>query len=250
MRQNDGIYSFIFWSIKRLDGRKIPLVKNGWYDPKLWLGCLVKALGGDPQKVYCRGTITFYEMEDDVLTLNTETAWAEMSETRHFIESCFPGMKIYYIEEESGCERFFCNDSEGIYFKDHYYLDGFDDSEYYETIEETARYVKEIVGHDVEADFTTDIASFTPSEQSHSYLIFNLSVFPTKACNLWLSDPSFPDDEWDDFLTKFLSSSSDTKITRNDKGEVTILKKYEMQRFSSHQSADEVIRDFGRIAQG
>lgn len=94
----------------------------------------------------------------------------------------------------------------------------------------------------------TDIASFTPSEQSHSYLIFNLSVFPTKECNLWLSDPSFPDDEWDDFLTKFLSSSSDTKITRNEKGEVTILKKYEMQRFSSQQSADEVIRDFGRIA--
>ena len=144
----------LFKTIKRLDGRKTPLVKNGWYDPKLWLGCLVKALGGDPQKVYCRGTITFYEMEDDVLTLNTETAWAEMSETRHFIESCFPGMKIYYIEEESGCERFYTNDSEGIYFKDRYYLDGFDDSEYFETLEEAAKYVKEIVGHEVEADFT------------------------------------------------------------------------------------------------
>ena len=143
----------LFKTIKRLDGRKTPLVKNGWYDPKLWLGCLVKALGGDPQKVYCRGTITFYEMEDDVLTLNTETAWAEMSETRHFIESCFPGMKIYYIEEESGCERFYTNDSEGIYFKDRYYLDGFDDSEYFETLEEAAKYVKEIIGHDVEADF-------------------------------------------------------------------------------------------------
>lgn len=143
----------LFKTIKRLDGRKTSLVKNGWYDPKLWLGCLVKALGGDPQKVYCRGTITFYEMEDDVLTLNTETAWAEMSETRHFIESCFPGMKIFYIEEESGCERFYTNDSEGIYFKDRYYLDGFDDSEYFETLEEAAKYVKEIVGHDVEADF-------------------------------------------------------------------------------------------------
>ena len=142
----------LFKTIKRLDGRKTPLVKNGWYDPKLWLGCLVKALGGDPNKVYCRGTITFYEMEDDVLTLNTETAWAEMSETRHFIESCFPGMKIYYIEEESGCERFYTNDSEGIYFKDRYYLDGFDDSEYFETLEEAAKYVKEIVGHEVEAD--------------------------------------------------------------------------------------------------
>lgn len=143
----------LFKTIKRLDGRKTPLVKNGWYDPKLWLGCLVKALGGDPNKVYCRGTITFYEIEDDVLTLNTETAWSEMSETRHFIESCFPDMKIYYIEEESGCEIFNTNDSEGIYFKDRYYLDGFDDSEYFETLEEASNYVKEIVGHDVEADF-------------------------------------------------------------------------------------------------
>lgn len=143
----------LYKTIQRLEKRKTPLVKNGWYDPKLWLGCLVKALGGDPNKVYCRGTITFYEMEDDVLTLNTETAWAEMSETRHFIESCFPGMKIYYIEEESGCEIFNTNDSEGIYFKDRYYLDGFDDSEYFETLEEAAKYVKDIVGHDVEADF-------------------------------------------------------------------------------------------------
>lgn len=143
----------LFKTIKRLEGRKTPLVPNGWYDPKLWLGCLVKALGGDSNKVYCRGTITFYEMEDDVLTLNTETAWAEMSETRHFIESCFPGMKIYYIEEESGCEIFNTNDSEGIYFKDRYYLDGFDDSEYFETLEEAAKYVKDIVGYDVEADF-------------------------------------------------------------------------------------------------
>lgn len=144
----------LFKTIKRLDSRKTPLVKNGWYDPKLWLGCLVKALGGDPNKVYCRGTITFYQMEDDVLTLNTETAWAEMSETRHFIESCFPGMKIYYIEEESGCEIFNTNDSEGIYFKDRYYLDGFDDSEYFETLEQAVEYVKEIVGHDIEATFT------------------------------------------------------------------------------------------------
>lgn len=141
----------LFKTIQRLDDRNTPLVKNGWHDPKLWLGCLVKALGGDPDKIYCRGTITHFEMEDDVLTINTETAWAEMSETRHFVESCFPGMKIYYIEEESGCERFYTNDSEGIYFKDRYYIDGFDDSEYFETLEEAAKYVKEIVGHDVEA---------------------------------------------------------------------------------------------------
>ena len=143
----------LYKTVKRLDGRKTPLVKNGWYNPKLWLGCLVKALGGDAEKVYCRGTITFYEMEDDVLSIDTETAWSEMSETRQFIESCFPGMKIYYIEEESGCERYYTNDSEGLFFNDRYYLDGFDDSEYFETLEEAANYVKEIVGYEVEATF-------------------------------------------------------------------------------------------------
>ena len=93
----------------------------------------------------------------------------------------------------------------------------------------------------------TSLDSFAPSEQSHSYLVFNLSVFPKKECNLWLSDPEYPDDDWDAFLTKFLSSPSDIKITKNDKGEVTILKKYEMQRFSSQHSADEIIREYGKI---
>ncbi|MBQ0142826.1 MAG: hypothetical protein KBT06_08530 [Prevotellaceae bacterium] len=142
----------LYKTIKRLAGRKTPLVPNGWYDARLWLGCLVKALGGDPNKIYCRGTITFYEM-DDVLTFNTETAWAEMAETRHFIESCFPGMKIYYQEEESGCERFYTNDTEGQFFNDRYYLDGFEDSEYFETLTEAAMYVKDIVRHEVEANF-------------------------------------------------------------------------------------------------
>lgn len=60
-------------------------------------------------------------------------------------------------------------------------------------------------------------------------------------------DSQFPEDDWQDFLTRFLSSSSNIKITRNDKGDVSILKKYNMQRFSSQSKADEVIRDFGRI---
>lgn len=92
----------------------------------------------------------------------------------------------------------------------------------------------------------TNIASFEPSQSSHSYLIFNVSVFK-KECTLWLSDPDYPEDDYDHFLTKFLQSSSDIKITKNNKGEVSILKKYEMQRFSSQKETDEAIRDFGRI---
>ena len=93
----------------------------------------------------------------------------------------------------------------------------------------------------------TNMASFEASEHSHSYYMFNISVSPNDNCDLWLSDPEFPDDNWKDFLTKFLSSSSDMIITRNDEGNITVLKKYEMQRFCSQSRADEVIRDFGRL---
>ena len=92
-----------------------------------------------------------------------------------------------------------------------------------------------------------DISSFEPSESSHSYLVLNVSIFTTKDSSNWLNDPSFPNDDWTDFLTKFLSSPSNIIITKNEKGETTILKKYEMQRFTSQQEADIVIRDFGKI---
>lgn len=92
----------------------------------------------------------------------------------------------------------------------------------------------------------TNISTFAASENSHSYLIFNVSVFTTKYSNLWLTDPNYPDEDHTDFLTKFFSSSADIKIMQNEK-EVSILKKYEMQSFSTQQDADNVIRDFGRI---
>lgn len=92
----------------------------------------------------------------------------------------------------------------------------------------------------------TDVSSYADSEDSHSYIIFNVSVFSTKISNLWLKNPEYPDDDWKDFLTKFLESSKDYIVTHNDK-EYTILKKYEMQRFVSQEATDMVIRDFARL---
>ena len=138
----------LYQKLQYMDNRKTPVVTNGWFNPKRWLGCLVKALGGDPKKIYCRGEISDYELEDDVLTINTETAWAEMTETRHFIESCFPGMKIYYIEEEGDCEVYNTNDADGLFFTDRYYLDsdGPIDEHYFKTIGELTEVISEIVG--------------------------------------------------------------------------------------------------------
>ena len=92
----------------------------------------------------------------------------------------------------------------------------------------------------------TDISSYANSEISHSYLVFNVSVYTTKQSQLWLHDPDRPEEDWKDFLTRFLESSIDKIITSTDK-EHTILKKYEMQQFTSQSEADKVIRDFAKL---
>lgn len=167
----------LYETIRDLDARKIALVENEWYHPQLWLGCLVKALGGNPDDINCRGTITNYEMCDDVLTISTETSWKEMSETRHFIETCFPNLKIYYLEEEEGCERFYTNDVSKLYFKERYYLEGFDDNRYFETITEVAEYVKQIVGHKIEATFNVVVnalETYVNDNETDNDIYYNL----------------------------------------------------------------------------
>ncbi len=93
----------------------------------------------------------------------------------------------------------------------------------------------------------TDVSSFSSADESHSYLLLNITVSTTNDCKLWLKDPEFPNDTYKDFLSKFLSSSATVRVLEAEKGEVTILKKYEMQCFASQQLADSVIRDFGKI---
>ena len=81
---------------------------------------------------------------------------------------------------------------------------------------------------------------------SHSFIVFNVSVYTTKFSQLWLGDPNRPNESQKDFLTRFLESSKDTIITSTDK-EHTILKKYEMQRFASQSETDKVISDFAKL---
>lgn len=102
----------------------------------------------------------------------------------------------------------------------------------------------------------TDIESFAPTDKSHSYLVLNVTIKNAgKDTELWLADTPYPastpckekESAWKDFLTRFLSSSRPDEIIKGPNGETTILKKYEMQRFATQQSADDVIRDFARI---
>lgn len=141
----------LYEKIESLNQMKEPLVDNGF--GKLWMGCLVNLLGGDWNKVYCRGEITSCSLEDDHVCISCETAWGEMPEFRHFLEQQYPGSKVYYCVEECGNCVYATNDAEGEYFKDRYCLDFYDGLEYFETIEAAAEFIGERIGKTLKPDF-------------------------------------------------------------------------------------------------
>lgn len=141
----------LYEKIESLSQMKEPLVENGF--GKLWMGCLVTLMGGDWDKVYCRGEITSCDHEDSHVCISCETAWGEMPEFRHFLEQQYPGSKVYYCVEECGNCVYATNDSESLYFKDRYCLDFYDGLEYFETIEEAAKYIGEKIGKQLKPDF-------------------------------------------------------------------------------------------------
>lgn len=91
-----------------------------------------------------------------------------------------------------------------------------------------------------------DTSTYTSSENSHSFLIFNVDIYNTKYPKLWLHDPNFPEDSPKTFLTKFLESTKDKIIIEQD-NEFTILKKYELQCFSTQERTNMVIADFAKL---
>ena len=116
------------------------------------MGCLVNLLDGDWDKVYCRGEIIDYNLTPDHVCISCETAWGEMPEFRHFLEQQYPGSKIFYQVEECGNCVYATNDTGGEFFPDRYCLDFYDGLEYFETIEEAAKYIGEIMGKKLQPD--------------------------------------------------------------------------------------------------
>ena len=139
----------LYKTIKANDKRKTPRVENGF--GRLWLGCIINALGEDWEQLRCRGEITDYHIDGNILTISQNTAWCEQEGFRECIEKKYPSIKVYYQEQEPGCDVFYTNDSSGLYFPDRYFLDSYDEPLYFETIGEAAECVSDIVGHPVEA---------------------------------------------------------------------------------------------------
>lgn len=122
-----------------------PLVENG-FGPS-WLGCLVKKLGKDPQKVYCRGHWSNLKWRDEEsFSFDTEHAWSRPGEVEELILSKFPDISLYFLEEELGMGIFLTNDSEGEYFNETVIIDSEDEGMEYFTEGEALKRLSEITG--------------------------------------------------------------------------------------------------------
>lgn len=164
--------------MERLENRKKSLVKNSFGNT--WLGNLVKSLGGDWEKVYCRGEwmCREYNKEKNTLTFTTETAWQEMNEWRKFIESYYTTIKFLYVTEESGMGIYKTNDKDGVFFKDRYILDYGEDIEYFETIDQVVKFTEEFIGVKIKDKTINDIQRtiddfFVKSNEKDLYFSFH-----------------------------------------------------------------------------
>lgn len=109
----------LFDIMHKLQCMKSPgLVKNAW--GQTWLGNLVYYLGGDYDAIYCRGKWGGLKLEDDVLCFYAESAWKECAETRHFLESKYPQIKLYYYAEEEDSDMFESNDIQHKFYNVRY----------------------------------------------------------------------------------------------------------------------------------
>ena len=104
----------LYQKMKELQEMDLPLVENNL--GPTWLGCLVKALGKNPEDVLCRGLWIELERQDGKLLMAFETAWTPCYEVTQLMKTVFPSLQFFYKAEEPGCEVYLKNDAEGKYF--------------------------------------------------------------------------------------------------------------------------------------
>lgn len=158
--------------------RKTPRIMNGF--GTMWIGNIIDQLGFNWEEYRCRGEITDYSLDNDVLTIYQCTAWCEAEGFREVIEKKFPSICVYHKEEEPGMDIFCHNDSSGRFFPENYLLDGCEVYEYFETLDEAAEFVENIVGHDVPAEYgaiTDALEAYVEAHGEDDDLFFSFHEF-------------------------------------------------------------------------
>ena len=162
----------LFSKMNNLENRKKPLVDNTF--GKTWLGCLVNKLGGNWQKIYCRGAWSDLDWNGAILRFNTETAWGPMNEVFKFIKTIYPSLKIYYQAEEDGNGVYITNDTDGCYFSDRFRVEYDLDYEYFSTLEGVCGYVSGIIGKEVctKEDMEAAINEWNSDQEDDDKMIY------------------------------------------------------------------------------
>ena len=137
--------------LKLLQNANEPIVANS--RGNLWLGCIVKQLGGNWKDVECRGEVISFDYNGESLYMEQDTDWCEQEGFRRFLEYRFPGLKIYYLEIEPCTAWGSTNDVERKHFPYRYYMSSSTGYDFFKTLEEVAEKVSKVVDFKVEPDF-------------------------------------------------------------------------------------------------
>ena len=106
--------------MKGLEERETPLVENGFGNA--WFGCLVTALGGDWEKISCRGDWECLAYDGKVLSFEADCAWYRFPDLEEFILKKFPSLRLYYYCEEPGMGIYETNDVDSYFFPQRYLI--------------------------------------------------------------------------------------------------------------------------------
>ncbi len=104
----------LFDKMRELENMDKARVENGF--GTTWLGCLIDALGGNWNGIYCRGWWSNLDGDKGQITFSIESAWSPSTEVFSFLQDKFHSLKIYYYAEEEGCGVYVTNDSDSVFF--------------------------------------------------------------------------------------------------------------------------------------
>lgn len=134
----------LYERMKKLQEMKEPLKPNGF--GTTWLGNLVEDLGVDFNKVQCRGSWDNLDLDGNVLSFYTETAWYRCTEVEDLIKEKYPSIYISFKCEEPGMAIYEKNDE--TFFPEDYILDIEDGETLYLSEEETLEELSDYFGID------------------------------------------------------------------------------------------------------
>lgn len=126
--------------------RKNQAAKSGFGSG--WLGNLLKTFGKNWKEYACRGSFSSPRTDEEnprVFRFETETAWSRCDCVEEIIRERFPGVGIYFFEEEGGSAIFQTNDAAARFFEEQWLVESDDETNYF-TDEQMIEFFSKLAG--------------------------------------------------------------------------------------------------------